>query len=138
MQRIFPLLLILLIGCSSNDVPFNKKTTVSFNDFGFDYKLAVTVDSLPGGISILVENIGTEEFSFDGRDMFFEDGSRNTLRAVNTFVTRGYSNRFGGYSILKILSGKSDVIGIFAPAEARFIIVKNVDHNKTYFKVALK
>jgi hypothetical protein len=142
MRYIFPLILILvaLIGCGQTEVPFNTKTTISYTDEGVEYKMAIIVDSIRGGIQIQIENQGIEAISLRGESAIYLDANGNELQAVNEFYTRpfSFSTRLMDSYALEAKSGKSNFGGIVPPLNATSIVFKNYDKKKTLFKVALK
>jgi len=144
-MRIFiPLLLTLLIGCSSNKVPFNIKTVVSFNDNDIEYKLDVeatadTTSGVPGVIKIYFRNNGTEEFWIFGQGVFYEDASGKITHALNRFVAWQRAIRsIRETGDIYIPSGERNFMLFKPPQEATTLVFKNDTHDKVLFKVSLK
>jgi hypothetical protein len=132
---------LLIIGCSGNTVEFKKKTVVTFEDqiLGRQVKAEITCDSLAGGITMEMKNIGEDEISLEGRDAFYEDKSGSVIHAVNDFMTTSqYGRGFYSSTSFRILSGKMNVAGMRPPAEARTVVFKDSDHKNVLFRVALK
>jgi hypothetical protein len=128
-----------MIGCSSNNVPFNKKTNITYTDNGVEYKMAVQADSIRGGIEIKIENLGIEEICLEGESAIYEDAHGNSLQAVNEFFTRPSGMRsLTNWHALQALSGRGNFAGITPPQDAAVLVFKNFDRNKTYFRVSLK
>ena len=50
--------------------------------------MAITVDSIRGGIEIQIENLGTEEIALEGESAIYEDAGGTEIQAVNKFYTR--------------------------------------------------
>lgn len=141
MRKLIPFLLVLMIGCGSDDVtvPFNTKTNISYTDGGYEYKMSVLASTISWGIEIDIENLGIEPIVLDAECAIFLDEKGNEIKAANTFYTRTPGFRsLSDERNFQIKSGEKNSAGFVPPANAVKLAFKNFDRNRILFKLSLK